>query len=120
WVLPLADLDDQAWRLLFVLSLIWLPVVRHVGRHMEESRRFATPHRETSMSGHGGRFWLLALSALLLSLFTAPASQLMNEFLRDERDFSAARISLFTILTNTPGGLGVIVGGRLADIRGRR
>ena len=39
--------------------------------------------------GHGSRFWLLAVSALLLALFTAPASQLLNEFLRDEEGFSA-------------------------------
>jgi MFS family permease len=44
----------------------------------------------------------------------------MNEFLRDERGFSAARISLFTLATNTPGAIGIIVGGRLADTRGRR
>jgi MFS family permease len=44
----------------------------------------------------------------------------MNEFLRDERGFSAARISLFTVLTNTPGAIGIVVGGRLADTRGRR
>lgn len=120
WVLPLADVDEQAWRVLFVFGLLGLPVVRHVARHMKESRRFEVVHVDVGMAGHGRRFWLLAASALLLSLFTAPASQLMNEFLRDERGFSAARISLFTILTNTPGGIGIILGGRLADTRGRR
>lgn len=120
WALPLADIDEHAWRLIFALALLGLPVVRHVARHMVESRRFATPHIDTGMAGHGRRFWLLAVSALLLNLFTAPASQLMNEFLRDERGFSAARISLFTILTNTPGGIGVMIGGRMADVRGRR
>jgi MFS family permease len=44
----------------------------------------------------------------------------MNEFLRVERGFSASRIALFTVLTNTPGGIGVVIGGRLADVRGRR
>ena len=44
----------------------------------------------------------------------------MNDFLRTERGFSAARISLFTLLTNTPGGIGIVIGGRLADTRGRR
>lgn len=120
WVLPLADVGEQGWRLLFALSLLGLPVVRHVARHMTESRRFAVTHAEVGMAGHGRRFWLLASSALLLSLFTAPASQLMNEFLRDERGFSAARISLFTLATNTPGAIGIVVGGRLADTRGRR
>jgi MFS family permease len=120
WALPLADTSEQGWRLLFVLGLLGLPVVRHVARHLRESRRFVVTHLEVTMAGHGRRFWMLAVSALLLSLFTAPAGQLMNEFLRDERGFSAARISLFTLLTNTPGAIGIIVGGRLADTRGRR
>jgi MFS family permease len=72
------------------------------------------------MRGHGRRLWLLAVSALLLNLFKDPASQLLNEFLRDERHFSAARISVFTIATNLPGLIGVVVGGRIADVRGRR
>ncbi len=41
-------------------------------------------------------------------------------FLRRERGFSAARISLFTIGTNVWGGIGIVAGGRLADVRGRR
>jgi MFS family permease len=120
WVLPLADLDDRAWRILYAIPLLGLPVVRLVGRHLQESRRFAVTHADAGMAGHGRRFWLLAASALLINLFTAPASQLMNEFLREERGFSAARISLFTLLTNTPGGIGIVVGARLADTRGRR
>lgn len=118
--LPLADLSEHSWRLLYVLPLLALPMLRHVARHLTESRRFAVTHPTTGMAGHGRRFWLLASSALLLSLFTAPATQFMNEFLRDERGFSAARISLFTILTNTPAVIGIVVGGRLADTRGRR
>ena len=120
WALPLADTGIRGWRLLFALSLLGLPLVRFVSRHLLESRRFAVTHLEVTMAGHGRRFWLLAASALLLSLFTAPAGQLMNEFLRDERGFSAARISLFTVLTNTPGAIGIIIGGHLADTRGRR
>lgn len=118
--LPLADLGPTAWRLLFALPLLSLPVIRHVGRHLTESRRFVVTHAHAGMAGHGRRFWLLAGSALLLNLFTAPASQFMNEFLRDERGFDATRISLFTILTNAPGAIGIVVGGRLADTRGRR
>jgi len=72
------------------------------------------------MTGHGRRFWLLAVSSFLLALFTAPASQLLNEFLRDEQGFSALRITMFSLITNTPGGIGLVVGGRLADNRGRR
>lgn len=120
FALPLADISSHSWRLLYALALLGLPVVAHVSRHLAESRRFVVTHANAGMAGHGRRFWLLAMSALLLSLFTAPATQFMNEFLRDERGFSASRISLFTILTNTPGVIGIVVGGRLADTRGRR
>ena len=57
---------------------------------------------------------------MLLALFTTPASQLLNEYLRTERGYSALTITLFTLLTNTPGVIGIIIGGRLADTRGRR
>ncbi len=57
---------------------------------------------------------------MLLNLFVAPASAFQNRYLKNERGFSASRISLLTLLTNTPGGIGIIAGGRLADMRGRR
>ena len=118
--LPLADLGVQGWRLLFVLSLAGLPLVVAFGRHLPESRRFRTPHAEVRMGGHGRRLWLLGVSALLFGLFLAPASQYQTVFLRRERGFSASRISLFAIGTNIWGGIGIVAGGRLADVRGRR
>ncbi len=66
------------------------------------------------------RLALLAASAFLIAMFAAPASGLRNDFLKDERDFSAAAISVFTMVTSTPIGLGVLAGGYLADRRGRR
>lgn len=118
--LPLADLGESAWRLLYVLPLLGALVVRRAARHLPESRRYEVPHDQVAMAGHGRRLWLLAASALLLNLFKDPASQLLNEFLRDERGFSASRISVFSIATNLPGFVGVVVGGRIADRRGRR
>jgi MFS family permease len=118
--LPVADLDAGAWRVLYLLPLVGVVVIRRAGRLLPESRRFVVPHREVPMAGHHRRLWLLAVSSLLLNLFKDPASQLLNEFLRDERGFSAARISVFSIATNLPGILGVVIGGRIADLRGRR
>ena len=119
-LLPVADLGEQAWRLLYLVPLLALPLVRGMARRLPESRRFGAPHTNVGLAGHGGRLALLAASAFLLSVFTAPASQFQNEFLRDERGFSAAGITAFTLLTNTPGGIGIVIGGRLADVRGRR
>jgi MFS family permease len=118
--LPIADMGDDGWRLLFLVPLLGLPLVRVAGRLLPESKRFTTPHAEANMTGHFGRLWLLAVAAFLVGVFAAPVSQLQNEFLRDERGYSAGGISLFTILTGTPAGLAVLAGGHLAEVRGRR
>ncbi len=120
FALPIADTSTEGWRVIFVLPLLFLPVLLRIARVLPESQRFMVAHARARIKGHGRRLGLLAVSAFLLALFTAPASQLMNEFLRNERGFSAARISLFLLLTNTPGGIGIVMGGRLADTRGRR
>jgi MFS family permease len=118
--LPLADVNRGGWRILFLLPLLALPVLRDLGRRLPESQRFSAAHATTRIAGHGARLGLLAASAFLLALFTTPASQLQNEFLRDERAYSALGISLFTICTSTPAGIGVVAGGKLADVHGRR
>ena len=115
-----ADLHPGGWRILFALAALGIPIAISVARRLPESKRFDQPHVEAPVAGHGRRFWLLAASGLLLAIFLAPASQFTNEFLREERNFSAGAISLFTILTNTPGGIGIVVGGYLADLKGRR
>ncbi len=120
------------WRLLFAVPVlaIW-PVIR-IGRALPETRRFeASDRRAASHQRRSGRPDALAgqhrpvaccspCSALCFDLFVTPASAFLNEFLRTDRGFAPWQISVFTILTNTPGGIGIVVGGRLADARGRR
>ena len=118
--LPLADLGIRGWRLVYVVPLLGLVLVPGVSRRLVESRRYEAPHADAGFSGHAGRFWLLAGSGMLLNLFVAPASAFQNRYLKNERGYSASRISLLTLVTNTPGGIGIIAGGRLADMRGRR
>jgi MFS family permease len=120
WALPLADTGPDGWRILYLIPLVALPLILRVGRLLPESRRYHQHHGEPSAPADLGRLKLLAGAGFLASVFLAPASQFQNEFLRSERGFSAARISAFTLLTSTPGGIGVAVGGRLADVRGRR
>ena len=120
WLLPLADLGEQAWRLLYLVPLVGIPFTRVVVRGLPESERFVAAIERPPVKAHAARLWLLAASAFLGSIFVAPASQFMNDFLRDDLNFSAARISAFTLLTNTPAFIGIVIGGRLADRRGRR
>jgi MFS family permease len=120
WVLPVADLGLGAWRVLYVIPLLFIPVVLRFGQLLPESRRYVRPHRTVGLAGHYHRLALLAGASFLLLLFTTPQSQFRTEFLRDERGMSAAAVSLFIIVTSTPASIGIVVGGRLADTRGRR
>jgi MFS family permease len=129
WV---AELGTPAWRVLFLVPLLALLAVRPIARSLPESRRFvaraarpaaevdAPARRRPPSKINRGRLLLLAASALCFSLFVSPASGFLNEYLRTERDFTAVHIIAFQILTNTPGGIGIIIGGKLADARGRR
>jgi MFS family permease len=120
WVLPVADVGLRAWRVLYVIPLLFIPLVLRFGRRLPESRRYVRPHRTVGLAGHYHRLALLAGASFLLLLFTSPQSQFRTEFLRDERGMSAALVSLFIIVTSTPASIGIVVGGRLADTRGRR
>ena len=118
--LRLADLGPRGWRLLYVLPALALPAVAGLRRRLPESRRFVARHPEAQMVGHGGRLLLLSVAGLLTNVFIAPQSQFGNRFLRSEQGFSGGMIGIFTVVTATPASLGIVAGGRLADVRGRR
>ena len=122
--LPLADLSPHAWRLVYVVGLLWLFVALDVTRRLPETRRFedlaASAPRPTARRLDRRRFAMLAGVAVLTNLFVASASIFQVRFLRDERGYSATTIAIFTLATATPAALGLVVGGRLADRRGRR
>lgn len=120
WFLPLVELGDGAWRGLYAGALLFLPVIVRTARLLPESRRFVRRHAVVRFAGHGRRLALLSGTTFALAIFSTPASQLQNEFLREEFSFSAAQITLFTILTVAPASVGIVVGGRLADQRGKR
>lgn len=125
WFLPIADAGIRAWRVLYLLPALGLPLTWWLARHLRETTRFeqfqaaptAADERSAMMTR---RLVLIAAVAFLILLFAAPASQFRNDFLRDERGFSAAQVSLFVVVTNTPVGIGVAIAGKLADRRGRR
>lgn len=117
FLLPVADLTDWTWRLLYLVPLLAIPLARSAARGLAESRRFVTSAAKSRsvLRGHARRFWLLAVSAFLLALFATPASQFQNEFLKTDRGFSGAQITMFVLLTSIPGAISIAVGGRLAE-----
>ena len=117
--LPLADIGESSWRLVYVVTLVWLVVAVDISRRLPETIRFERPHVVAPHLDYR-RFVTLAAVAVCANFFVAPASFFQNSYLRDTRGFDAGQIALFTLVTATPAGLGLVVGGRIADVRGRR
>lgn len=121
WVLPVADAADGGWRVVYLVPALFLPVLWWVARHLPETRRFDAATEVGAPSAvNWGRFALIGATAFLSAIYLSPASQLRNEFLRDDRGFSAAGVSLFQLLVSTPAGVSIVVAGRAADRLGRR
>ena len=133
------DRATWAWRVAYLVPLLFVPVCWRLLRRLPETFRFqvherslrdadrSTIHPAPDPATCDGRpridrrrFALLASGAFCWSVFLAPAAQFLNEFLRTERGFSGAQIALFVLATNTPGGIGIVLGGRLAERHGRR
>jgi MFS family permease len=126
-VLRLADLGIRGWRGVYLVGGLGVLVILWVGRRLPETVRFSqsVESRAPTLTAEQRerrrqRLILLAMSAFLLAMFRSPASSFQNDFLKDEHGFSASGISNFTLVTSTPAGLGVLLGGYLAETRGRR
>ena len=117
--LPLADIGESSWRYIYVVTLVWLVVAVDIARRLPEPTRSRapTPSRPPSCVGASQHYATVAIAA---NFFVAPASVFQNSYLEDARGFSATQIALFTLSTATPAGIGLIIGGRVADVRGRR
>lgn len=121
WVLPIADRFDGAWRTVYLVPLLFIPLLWWISRNLPETRRFtmADSHRSPGVI-NWYRFALIGGAAFVGALFLSPASQLRNEFLRDEQGFSATDISLFQLSVSIPATVAIPVAGVLADRFGRR
>jgi len=117
--LPLTDLGPSGWRWVFAITLVWLVIAVDIARRLPESQRFSAPHAK-HVRLHRRRFATLAAILVGVNLLVAPASFFQNRYLSDVREFSGTSISLFSLATATPAAIGLILGGRAADRRGRR
>ncbi|MBV6508903.1 MAG: hypothetical protein JJLCMIEE_01970 [Acidimicrobiales bacterium] len=122
--LPLADLGPGGWRYIYLVPVVTLPLIIDVIRRLPETRRFAAQH-EAEQEGLRDHIIVKRLVAyagalFVLNFFFAPSAQLQNNYLNDQRGFDGLDISAFAIITGAPAGIGIVVGGKLADLRGRK
>lgn len=127
-LLPIAGISIWSWRILYLVSLplgvcgAILSLGIHETKRFEEFRAGVglLPVRASLGQISRSRLALLAAAAFLTNAFLIPTTQFRNEYLRTERHFSAAQIGIFVILTNIPGVLGLVIGGRFAETKGRK
>jgi MFS family permease len=121
WFLPLNDLIDGGWRLVYLVPAVFLPLLWWVSRYLPETRRFtAAADRQAPAVVNWARFALIGGAAFASALFLSPASQLRNEFLRDDLGYSATAISAFQLVISAPAGMAIVGAGLAADRVGRR
>jgi MFS family permease len=117
-------INQQAWRVLFALAILGLPILFMLRRLPDTDRFLAHPQpmalKELRTKQHRSRLILICVAAALINIFYIPQSQFRNQFLRFDQHFPSWEISLFTIGTNLPGAIGLAVGSRPAEVRGRR
>jgi MFS family permease len=129
-MLPLGDVAPWAWRIPYALGGATILLAPVVARKLGETARYTAIAARTDVARgrirdvlhrNGRRFFLLAVVAFLTSFFSGPSSSFTNKYLTDIRGFTNTDIAAFrTVTTAVPGLVGVLIGGRLAEIRGRR
>lgn len=121
WVLPVADRFEGSWRLLYLVPLLFLPLLWWVRHNLPETRRYtAADHHHAPATVNWRRFALIAGTAFVGAVYVSPASQLRNEFLTDDRGFSATDVSVFALSVSIPATVAVPLAGIIADRHGRR
>jgi MFS family permease len=122
--LPLAE---DNFRLPYALSVVGLPLLLILSRGLGDTKaaqgveRFGQGRLRTVLGTSHRRSFLLAASATTLtSAFFAVGLAFSTERLVGDLGFSTGKAVLISISGGTLGAVGFFVGGRLADLWGRR
>lgn len=123
-LLPLADGNDNAWRVLFGLSGLGLLAVPLLSRYLPESRAFVPapriPFVRALGMGLSKHFWPLAGVSFFVAAFSSPAFDFVLERLINDLAWETGAARFLLIVFSGLGAVGLLVGGRLADRVGRR
>jgi predicted MFS family arabinose efflux permease len=124
--LPLAAVGRGGFTAAYLLQILAIPLVLHAGRRLRESPRFVTharePHRYGELlRGRYRRHLLVVGGATFCGFaFAAPGVEFANRYLDDVHGFSSLGIVAFLAVTGAPALPMLAIGGRLADLWGRK
>ncbi len=122
---PVAQTGDEAWRILFGLSSLPLLLLPLLALRLRESRAFRrgtrAPLTRALQGGLARYFWPMAGLSFTVAAFTGPAAGFLNPRLVNDLGWGQGSTSLLLVLASTPAVLlGLLGGGRAADVVGRR
>ena len=123
-LLPIAEANDNAWRVLFGLAALGLLFVPLLARFLPESRAFVPAPRISFVKALGmglsKHFWPLATISFFIAAFSSPAFDFVLERLINDLEWDTGAARFLLIVFSGLGAVGLLVGGRLADTYGRR
>lgn len=128
-LLPIAGFSLSSWRVLYLVSLPLGVFGIVMSRDLRETWRFEEsrlgviefPREPSNVAMTAKTRWtILAVASFITNAFLIPTTQFRNQYLRVERHLSAVEIGAFVILTNLPGVVGLVLGGRLSETVGRK
>lgn len=124
-LLPIAERSDYSYRLLFAFTGIGLLALPILVRFLAESRAYVQYERNVTFrtalkAGLGRHFWPLAAIAFLIAVFSSPATAFVMERLVDDLEWETAPARFLLMVFSGLGTAGVIIGGRMADVIGRK
>ncbi len=123
-LLPIAEANENAWRVLFALATLGLLAFPLLNRFLPESRAFAPappiPFHKALGMGLSRHFWPLAGVSFFVAAFSAPAFDFVLERLINDLLWETGAARFLLIVFSGLGAVGLLVGGKLADAYGRR
>lgn len=121
WALLLIDRNPLGWRMVYLLPVLFLPLLYWLRPRFPETKRFVVANEKKPPDIiNWKRFSLVAFAAFASGVYLSPASQLRNEYLRDDLSFSPDKITMFQVLVSIPATVAIPVAGYMADRYGRR
>ncbi len=125
FALPIAEAGREAWRYLFAATAVGVIFLPLLFSHLRESRAFRGTDRKANLfsalgGSHFANFWVFALISLLAAAFSAVSLTFALERLVNELAIETNVAVAVMLIGGTAGGIGFLVGGRLADTWGRR